>query len=82
MELNEIKKSLYKEKPTATIIHVSKSGVLYSTYFDTGKLDEFSKRKYENVYFQVPIDDMGESAFLKDMPAQLLIRYIITEPTY
>lgn len=66
MTLNEIKKALYKEKPTAKLSHVSQHGIIYGCYA-TGKTF---------VQFKVPFADIGESLFGIEMPAQLLIRYI------
>lgn len=66
MELNEIKKLLYKTKPYATIHGVSASGIRYKCEVDGVKLE-----------FLVPLSDIGDASFLKLEPAQLLIRYII-----
>ena len=82
MEKNLIKKILYKDKPTATIIHVAKMGLLYACQIVGEKVNEQGRQLYDNIYFNVPLSELGDTAFLKDMPSQLLIRYIIDEPTY
>lgn len=84
MEKNEIKKLLYKEKPSAIIIHVTKSGILYSCQLllERAGVGGSLTNKYENFYFHVPIAEIGDAPFLKEMPAQLLIRYLIEEPEY
>ena len=78
MEINEIKKELYKTKPKATIVHVRKTGILYSANIPSGELTLEGRSKYADVYFTVPLNDIGEGTFLTDIPAQLLIRYLIT----
>ena len=82
MELNEIKKTIYKEKPSAEIIHVKKDGILYDCQIDGDQTNEAGRLLYMRVYFLVPLTDLGEAPFLRYMPAQLLIRYIIDEPKY
>lgn len=66
MNKNEIKKALYKEKPTATLYF--EDDKTYS--YDTTLLDE------SVIKFNVPISEMGENLFAKVLPAQLLIRWI------
>ena len=66
MEKNDIKKALYKQKPIATVTHI-KSGVVYYTAF----LGDFTK-----IFFEVPVNDMGDASFKSQIEAQLLIRWI------
>lgn len=66
MELNEIKKLLYKTKPYATIHGVSSSGIRYKCELNGVKIQ-----------FLIPLSEIGDASFLKLEPAQLLIRYII-----
>ncbi len=66
MELNEIKKILYKQNPKA-VLHFIKGGVAYSS---TSISDE------ENITFNVPVNDMGDAPFYKEMEAKHLIRWI------
>jgi hypothetical protein len=67
MELNEIKKALYKEKPIAKkIAHPKNKSFLYETSVSGS-----------NIRFNVPICEMGEKHFDSEMPAQLLIRWIV-----
>lgn len=82
MELNEIKKQLYKDKPKASFVHARKEGLLYSCECRTPEVNEKGLSVWKNIFFQVPIIELGETAFIDEMPAQLLIRYIIEEPTY
>ena len=67
---NEIKKALYKEKPIAEISSVSKSGIVYVCY--SGELQK-------PLAFLVPLNDIGDVLFAKEMNAQLLIRYLVTQ---
>ncbi len=66
-EANKIKKALYKEKPTAVKIAQPKNErFLYEAETSLGK-----------VRFDVPINEMGETFFEREMPAQLLIRWLV-----
>jgi len=69
MELNEIKKALYKQKPTATLVNISKNGLLYtcSIYED----------KFISIDLLIPLTDLGDATFNNKMDAKLLIRWII-----
>lgn len=75
MELNEIKKALYMDKPIAELVSATKEGIRY------GALCQFIHH-YEIVdpkviYFFIPFSDMGDAVFHQQEPAQLLIRYLI-----
>lgn len=61
----EIKKELYKTKPTAYLYDQNDDNYYYESKLTTG-----------NIYFVVPIVDMGDHRFQNEEPAQLLIRYI------
>lgn len=68
MNINEVKKALYKEKPTATLIGKSRRGdtpsVTYKARLESG----------QKVLFRIP---MTESVGLRQKePAQLLIRWL------
>lgn len=67
MELNDIKKALYRGEYDARIINVRKDGILYETYDKEG--NTFS--------FLVPLNELGEVIWERLMPAKLLIRYLI-----
>lgn len=64
MELNEIKKILYKTNPTAYFRFVRKNVVYYST-------DDNQFR------FEVPVNDMGDADFLSEMDSKYMIRWIV-----
>jgi hypothetical protein len=66
VELNEIKKALYKQAPTAVFNNVTKDGILYST-----ELGE------KIIYFRVPLSEVGDVAWTDKQESKLLIRYII-----
>lgn len=66
MEKNEIKKFLYKEQPTAVLQNVRKDGILYTTGFGEN-----------TITFLVPLAELGETIWEKNMEAKLLIRYIV-----
>lgn len=65
MNKNEIKKILYKEKPTAYCTSFSEGVKKYSAETSTGM-----------VKFEVPVSDMGNNIFSDEESAQLLIRWI------
>ena len=67
---NEIKKLLYKEKPSAVFRKVNKSGILYTADFADKTID---------VRFLIPFSDIGDADFSHTMQAQLLIRWL--QPT-
>lgn len=68
---NEIKKVLYKEKPIAVkYAQPQNKSFAYKTQTSLGE-----------ILFDVPISDMGESLFDWEMPAQLLIRWMV-EPKH
>jgi hypothetical protein len=67
MELNEVKKSLYKEKPVATFTQILKGICYYETSLQDGT----------KVFFSVPHSDMGDASFTVEMNAQLLNRWIV-----
>ena len=66
MELTEIKKSLYKEKPNAIKLAEINNASLYKTVLNNGK----------TICFSIPHEEMGETKFGELEPAQLLIRWI------
>lgn len=76
MNTNEIKKALYREKPVAKEMDVVTSDNLtgvkpYSVYW-TKLDDDISKI----VKFVIPHSEMGDTRFEKEVPAQLLIRWL------
>jgi hypothetical protein len=62
----EVKKYLYRNKPTAKV--KSKMSTYYLYYAD---IDQ------HYVSFLVPIAEMGETPFEDELPAQLLIRWLV-----
>jgi len=63
----EIKKALYKEKPEASLLMIRKGVAYYETSINNGYV----------VYFEVPIDDMGDADFFPIMDGKLLNRWIV-----
>lgn len=67
---NEIKKALYREKPIANCTHNGQYVFMYECKVTT---------LFDNPYtvkFTVPISDMGDATFGRQMHGQLLIRWI------
>lgn len=76
MELNDIKKILIKSNVSAEIENVRADGILYST-----TITEHQGYYYESenkISFLVPLKEIGTVIWEKQMPAKLLIRYIIS----
>lgn len=79
MNNNEIKKALYREKPIAKEIWVTTADNLtgakpYSVY--KALIDDDMDKI---VTFIIPHSEMGDTRFEKEVPAQLLIRWLVTE---
>ncbi len=72
MELNDIKKALYKQSPEAKMFCVNKYGVNYEATITVNDIPV-------KLTFQVPLIDMGDADFLPVMEAKLLIRWIIKD---
>jgi hypothetical protein len=66
MEVNEIKKALYRQKPKATIVFIRKNVAYYKTELTDGT----------KLRFEIPIKDMGDADFFPEMEAKLLIRWV------
>jgi hypothetical protein len=75
MSTNEIKKLLYKQNPTAEFQYIRKSVAYYRTVI----IQENGAAA--NILFQVPVADMGDADFGKEMSAKLLIRWIMVGTT-
>lgn len=71
MEKNEIKKLLYKQKPIAEFIRATQQGLVYGV--DVSTMDGSRLP----ITFIIPLKDMGDASFDKEMEAQLLIRWIV-----
>ena len=61
----EIQKALYKQKPVA-FFGMIKNKIAY--YYC-----ELEERR---IFFEIPVDDMGEASFGSKMEAKLLVRWI------
>lgn len=65
MEKNEIKKALYKENSKAFLYNVRKDGIMYTTGFGEN-----------TITFLIPLNEIGDVKWEREMEAKLLIRYI------
>ena len=52
MNANEIKKELYRNKPTAKFSYIRKGHALYKTVLNE-----------EEIYFNIPIEDIGDATY-------------------
>lgn len=84
MELNEIKKALYKQNTNAHFVSARADGLFYQAIIITPipQLDIWEERadrevEVETISFLVPLKEIGETVFEKTIPAKLLIRYIV-----
>lgn len=73
MDLIEIKKQLYKQKPTSNLLYIRK-GVAY--YEAKIKIEVDSTLKDKSIFFEVPVSDMGDADFTSIMEGKLLNRWI------
>lgn len=67
MTKNEIKKALYRQKPTAQLEKIRKGVAHYYTQLIEGDF----------ISFEIPVNDMGDSDLFSEMDAKLLIRWIV-----
>jgi len=76
MNINEIKKALYKEKPTAIRTDRQTSE---NTITSVDPYDRYicCLQNGHTVVFIIPHKEQGENLFNKTEPAQLLIRWIV-----
>lgn len=74
--LNTIKKQLYKLNPVALLIFVDKEGLYYQCSTELNTITGI------NINFKIPITDLGDAKFLKEMEAKHLIRYINNYNTF
>lgn len=82
MELNGIKKRLYKDNTTARFINIKKGIASYNAYFDVIERDSNGEEQSwipHLVHFAIPVEDMGDASFYRDMEAKHLIRWIVKE---
>lgn len=70
MDFNEIKKTLYKQKPTAKLEFRDRC-INCKWYYEAKLLDG------TKVNFEVPVSEMGEKKFEEELPAQFLIRWLV-----
>ena len=68
----EIQKLLYKQKPRATFLKLQSNNLYY-------QVDINIDNSREAIIFIIPVDDIGEAAFLPTMDAKLLGRWIATK---
>jgi hypothetical protein len=69
MELNEIKKAIYKQNPVANFNRVFKGTAHYSASIESEDVNA-------ELRFEIPVSDMGDASFLSKMEAKFLIRWL------
>ena len=69
MTNTEIKKALYKQKPTAQLEQIKGGIAHYYTQIIEGDF----------IRFEVPCNDMGTASFYTEMDAKLLNRWIVND---
>lgn len=75
MTKNEIKKSLYKQNPKVNFDYIRKGIAYYKTFITTEKTEEKISESLQ-VFFEIPIIDMGDADFFQEMEGKYLIRWI------
>lgn len=66
MDLTQVKKELYKQKPIAKFTYIRSGFAYYTTKLDLN----------QTVIFRIPVEDMGDATFMDEMEGKLLIRWI------
>ena len=66
MDLNQTKKVLYKQKPPAFFNYIEDGVAHYRADIDD-----------KEIWFHVPVNDMGEARFDSVISSQLLIRWVV-----
>lgn len=74
MNLTEIKKELYKQKPSAELVFIRK-GIAY--YDATLRIDDDGISAFKTIFFEIPVSDMGDADFTPTMDAKLLNRWLV-----
>lgn len=67
MELNEIKKALYRQNPVAEFIGANRDGFEYIAHL----------KEVDAIHFKIPFHDIGDATFYREMEAKHLIRWIV-----
>ena len=80
LNINDIKKALYKQKPIAEFNCVVGKTIYYKTKIYTTKRDDAIPVTF-NIDFAIPIDEIGDTVFYKEMDGKLLNRYIVIKDT-
>ena len=70
MDLNSIKKELYKQKPKARFLGARKGTLHYIASIGKGP-------EHRSYFFHIPIGDMGEASFEPEMESKHLIRWLV-----
>lgn len=75
--MSDIKKRLYKSKPKASFVKATKSGLMYVVSLSGS--EDGTMGAWINVYFLIPLREIGDTTFEPLIESQLLIRYIIQD---
>lgn len=76
MNLNDIKKEIYKQQPKAYFQFI-RMGIAYYEAFIKERFNDMGSTI--NVKFEIPVNDMGNADFFSEMEAKHLIRWIVIE---
>lgn len=66
MELNDIKKALYKENSFAKLQFICDNKATYRANLENGEI----------IFFYVPVSEMGSTRFYPQIEAKYLIRWL------
>jgi hypothetical protein len=78
MELNDIKKEIYKQQPSAYLESINKDGIHYMTQVLAPGSENDESAEYIDVFFAIPFNDLGDAVFVERVAANHLIRWIVT----
>ena len=74
MNKNEAKKVLYREKPVAKMLPLPNGAIARK-----GIIQYRAETSAGEILFDVDVADMGDADLFPEMPAQLMIRYLVSE---
>lgn len=74
IDINRIKKELYKQNPRANLLCIRK-GIAY--YDAKLKFEENNILSFKTIFFEIPVSDMGDADFTSQMDGKLLNRWIV-----
>lgn len=77
MDINVIKKELYKQNPIAKIDYISEGKIYYKTIIKIDSIQESLPHDLLYLFFCIPMEETKGTRFNSEEPAKLLIRWLV-----